>query len=171
MWSCCKESRGDFSPARAQNWELQDHQCARTSVLLQSPKTHSDPNHHVQDGEWLGTDRVGLEGITICQQSNSCKYPSATTAGSDFFPPQSRADTVSRPPLPSPAHPPCAPLTQVGVVAGEELPELLQARFLPHGHGGSPGGVLVRDSSHQGNDRPQGEGLLLLQGAPHTALL
>lgn len=56
-------------------------------------------------------------------------------------------------------------------MAGEELPELLQARFLPHGHGRSPGGVLVRNSSHEGNDGPEGEGLLLLQGAPHTGLL
>lgn len=64
-----------------------------------------------------------------------------------------------------------APLTQVSVVAGQELPELLQARFLPHGHGGSPGGVLVRDPSHEGDDGPEGEGLLLLQGAAHTGLL
>lgn len=74
-------------------------------------------------------------------------------------------------PLPTQRHPHSASLTRVGVVAGKELPELLQARFLPHGHGGSPGGVLVRDSSHKWNDRPEGKGLLLLQGAPHTGLL
>lgn len=77
-----------FSPAWAQNWELQGHQCARTSVLTQSPTAPSDPNHHVQDAEWLGTDREGLEDITICQQSDSCKHPSATTAGSDFLIPK-----------------------------------------------------------------------------------
>lgn len=77
------------------------------------------------------------------------------------------------PPLLPPPHPqaPTPPLTQVRVVAGKELPELLQAGFLPHRHGGSTRSVLVGDSGDERNDGPEGEGLLLLKGGPHAGLL
>lgn len=77
------------------------------------------------------------------------------------------------PPLLPPPHPqaPTPPLTQVRVVAGKELPEFLQAGFLPHRHGGSTRSVLVGDSGDERNDGPEGEGLLLLKGGPHAGLL
>lgn len=74
-------------------------------------------------------------------------------------------------PLPTHRHPHFATLTQVRVVAGKELPKLLQASFLPHCHGGSTRSILVRDSGDEWNDGPKGKGLLLLKGVPHTGLL
>lgn len=100
------------------------------------------------------------------------------TAGSHFFPPWSRPDynlkQAAGPlclPLPTCRHPHFATLTQVRVVAGKELPKLLQAGFLPHRHGGSTRSILVRDSGDKRNDGPKGKGLLLLKGGPHTGLL
>lgn len=178
MCVCSKGSRENFSSAWAQNWWLQGPQCAGTSVLMQSLTAPSDHNHHLSDGERLGTDRELVEDITICQQFVQPSHLVQLQAVIFSSPPWSRSNynlkQAAGPlclPLPTHRHPHFATLTQVCVVAGKELPKLLQAGFLPHRHGGSARSILVRDSGNKWNDGPKGKGLLLLKRGPHTGLL
>jgi len=178
MRGCSKGGRDVFSSAWAQDWWLQGLQASEASVLTQSPTAPSDHNHRLRDGERLGTDRL-VEGHNHLPTEQPVQ-PShleqlQVVLLSTLEQTQRQPEAGSRPPLclplPTHRHPHFATLTQVRVVAGKELPKLLQAGFLPHRHGGSTRSVLVRDSGNERNDRPKGKGLLLLKRGPHAGLL